>query len=92
MSEGFNDAVIGQPHVMKQSLASIYALRNSERRRPVTLLFLGDSGIGKTETAKYISSCLGTDMVRIKFSMQQTNSAYQYILVPIMVRIAWLVN
>ena len=79
MAERFNEAVIGQPHVMKQSLASIYALRNSERKRPVTLLFLGDSGIGKTETAKYISSCLGTDMVRIQFSMQQTNNAYQYI-------------
>ncbi|MGO5544402.1 AAA family ATPase [Blautia sp. HCP3S3_H10_1] len=79
IAEGFNDVVIGQPHVMEQSLASIYALRNSNRKRPVTLLFLGDSGIGKTETAKYISSCLGTDMVRIQFSMQQTNSAYQYI-------------
>ncbi len=79
MFEGFNDAVIGQPHVMKQTLSSIYALRNSERKRPVTLLFLGDSGIGKTETAKYISSCLGSDMVRIQFSMQQTNNAYQYI-------------
>lgn len=79
MSEGFSDAVIGQPHVMRQSLSSIYALRNHERKRPVTLLFLGDSGIGKTETAKYISSCLGTDMVRIQFSMQQTTSAYQYI-------------
>ena len=79
MSEGFNESVIGQPHVIKQSLASIYALRNSERKRPVTLLFLGNSGIGKTETAKYISSCLGSDMVRIQFSMQQTNSAYQYI-------------
>ena len=79
MAQGFNEFVIGQPHVMKQSLASIYALRNSERKRPVTLLFLGDSGIGKTETAKYISSCLGSDMVRVQFSMQQTNSAYQYI-------------
>ena len=79
MSEGFNDVVIGQPHIMKQSLASIYALRNGKRKRPVTLLFLGDSGIGKTETAKYISSCLDTEMVRIQFSMQQTNSAYQYI-------------
>lgn len=79
MFEGFNDAVIGQPHVMKRTLSSIYALRNSERKRPVTLLFLGDSGIGKTETAKYISSCLGSDMVRIQFSMQQTNNAYQYI-------------
>lgn len=79
MADGFNEMVIGQPHVMKQALASIYSLKCSERRRPVTLLFLGDSGIGKTETAKYISSCLGTDMVRIQFSMQQTNSAYQYI-------------
>lgn len=79
MSEGFNESVIGQPHVIKQSLSSIYALRNSERKRPITLLFLGDSGIGKTETAKYISSCLGSDMVRIQFSMQQTISAYQYI-------------
>ena len=79
MMDGFNEAVIGQAHVMKQVLASIYSLKNSKRKRPVTLLFLGDSGIGKTETAKYISSCLGTDMVRIQFSMQQTNSAYQYI-------------
>lgn len=79
MADGFNEMVIGQPHIMKQVLASIYSLKSSERRRPVTLLFLGDSGIGKTETAKYISSCLGTDMVRIQFSMQQTNSAYQYI-------------
>lgn len=56
-----------------------YGLKNSKRTRPVTLLFLGDSGIGKTETAKYISSSLKTEMVRIQFSMQQTNNAYQYI-------------
>lgn len=79
MAEDFNETVIGQPNVIKQSLCSIYSLRNTERKRPVTLLFLGESGIGKTETAKYISSSLGTDMVRIQFSMQQTSNAYQYI-------------
>ena len=79
MADGFNETVIGQPHVMRQTLTSIYSLKSSKRKRPVTLLFLGDSGIGKTETAKYISSCLGTNMVRIQFSMQQTNNAYQYI-------------
>ncbi len=79
MALGFNETVIGQPHVMKHILTSIYGLKNPKRTRPVTLLFLGDSGIGKTETAKYISSSLKTEMVRIQFSMQQTNNAYQYI-------------
>ena len=79
MADDFDETVIGQPHVMRQALASIYALRKDDRKRPVTLLFLGDSGIGKTETAKFISTCLKTEMVRIQFSMQQTNSAYQYI-------------
>ena len=76
---GYNDAVIGQPNVVKQILPSIYSLKNINRKRPVTLLLLGNSGIGKTETAKYISNSLGADMVRIQFSMQQTNNAYQYI-------------
>ena len=76
MALGFNETVIGQPHVMKHILTSIYGLKNPKRTRPVTLLFLGDSGIGKTETAKYISSSLKTEMVRIQFSMQQTNNAY----------------
>lgn len=79
MADNYNNTVIGQPNVMKNTLSAIYALRNESRKRPVTLLFLGDSGIGKTETAKYISDCLGSDMVRIQFSMQQTASAYQYI-------------
>lgn len=79
MADDFDETVIGQPHVMRQALASIYALRKGDRKRPVTLLFLGDSGIGKTETAKFISTCLKEEMVRIQFSMQQTNSAYQYI-------------
>ena len=32
LAEGFNEAVIGQPHVMKQALASIYALQNNDRK------------------------------------------------------------
>lgn len=79
IANGFNEAVIGQSQVVNKILSSIYALKNSNRKRPVTLLFLGDSGIGKTETAKYISHCIGKELVRVQFSMQQTNNAYQYI-------------
>ena len=56
-----------------------YILKNEKRKRPVSILFLGASGIGKTETAKYIGEQLGMSLVRIQFSMQQTNQAYQYI-------------
>ena len=79
IANGFNEAVIGQSQVVNKILSSIYALKNSNRKRPVTLLFLGDSGIGKTETTKYISQCIGKELVRVQFSMQQTNNAYQYI-------------
>ena len=79
MATEFDSHVIGQSHVIKTALSAIYGLRIPSRKRPVTLLFLGDSGIGKTATAKFISDCIGKEMVRIQFSMQQTTTAYQYI-------------
>ncbi len=79
MATEFDSHVIGQSHVIKTALSAIYGLRIPSRKRPVTLLFLGDSGIGKTAAAKFISDCIGKEMVRIQFSMQQTTTAYQYI-------------
>lgn len=75
----YPNTIIGQPHIVKSILPAIYALQNPNRKRPVTLLFLGDSGIGKTETANFIGKCIENEMVRIQFSMQQTNNAGQYI-------------
>lgn len=79
IAENYSKNIIGQPHVIKQVLPSLYSLTNPNRKRPVTLLFLGNSGVGKTETAKYINSFFNGEMVRIQFSMQQTGDAYKYI-------------
>ncbi|MDR3594561.1 AAA family ATPase [Clostridium sp.] len=79
ISQDFNSAILGQDNVIKQILSPIYSLKNPNRKRPVTILFLGESGVGKTETAKYVSSFIGKEIVRIQFSMQQTSDAYQYI-------------
>ena len=79
IATGYSNAVIGQPHVIQDILPAIYSLMKKRRSKPATLLFLGTSGIGKTETANFIGSCIGNGMVRIQFSMQQTNTAAQYI-------------
>lgn len=79
ISKGYDKAVIGQPHVIQDILPAIYSLIKKHRKKPATLLFLGTSGIGKTETANFIGDCIGNGMVRIQFSMQQTNNAVQYI-------------
>lgn len=79
MVDGYEDNVIGQSDVMKKVVSALYLSTNENRRKPVSILFLGDSGVGKTETAKYISDSLDQDMVRIQFSMQQTAEAYKFI-------------
>lgn len=77
--KGFNERIIGQPNVITQILSSMYSLMNNNRKRPVTLLFIGESGVGKTETAKYLNSFYTGEMLRVQFSMQQTVDAYKYI-------------
>ncbi|MCL2019741.1 MAG: AAA family ATPase [Oscillospiraceae bacterium] len=79
IADGYESQIIGQKNVIVKILQSIYSLKNANRKKPVAILFLGDSGVGKTETAKYINSFLKGEMVRIQFSMQQTNEAYNYI-------------
>ncbi len=79
MVDNYESKVIGQKNVMKQIASSLYLLKNDKRKKPVSILFLGGSGVGKTETAKFISKCLGDEIVRIQFSMQQTNEAYKFI-------------
>lgn len=79
ISDSYEENIIGQHNFVRQVLPSLYSLMNSKRTRPVTLLFLGESGVGKTETAKFINSCFKGEMVRVQFSMQQTSEAYKYI-------------
>jgi len=79
IADNFNSLVIGQDDVIIKLLSSIYSLKNTNRKKPVSVLFLGDSGVGKTETAKYISTYADDKMLRIQFSMQQTAEAFNYI-------------
>lgn len=79
MADKYYDKIIGQDEVVKQCLISLYSLISPNRKKPITFLFIGESGVGKTETAKFINSIFNGEMVRVQCSMQQTNEAYKYI-------------
>ncbi len=79
IAKEINTKIIGQDSAKRNIISNMYKLCNQSHSKPVVLLLLGDSGIGKTETAKVISSTLGGNLLRIQFSMMQTTEGYNYI-------------
>lgn len=78
-NRGYDKEVLGQPRVKSELLAALYQLTRPGRRDPVVLMFYGPSGVGKTETAKYINGLLGGELMRKQFSMYHTERFASYI-------------
>ena len=74
-----NDDVLGQEEGKRQILSGIYRLTTGSSSKPVVLMLYGPSGVGKTESAKSISKTLGGELLRVQFSMMQTQEAYDYV-------------
>lgn len=71
--------ILGQEQCKKHIVSSMYRLSKNIDNKPAVLMLYGPSGVGKTESAKSISKTLGGELVRIQFSMMQTNEAYNYL-------------
>ena len=71
--------IIGQKYCKKEIISSLYKMLVKRKDKPIVLLLYGPSGVGKTETAKTISETLGGELLRIQFSMMQSQEAYNYI-------------
>lgn len=74
-----NNDVLGQAECKKSMISGLYRLYKEQNDKPVVLMFYGPSGVGKTESAKSISRALGGDLLRIQFSMMQSNEAFNYV-------------
>lgn len=74
----YDKNVIGQPRVKSGLLAALYQLTR-RRSVPVVLMLYGPSGVGKTETAKFINSLLSGTLMRKQFSMYHTDRFASYI-------------
>lgn len=77
--ENLNSEILGQDDCKKQLISGLYKNIKSNTNKPSVLLLYGPSGVGKTQSAKNISKTLGGDLLRIQFSMMQTNEAYNYV-------------
>ena len=74
----FDKRIIGQQSVKEQILKSIFPIMNNVQYKPVVLLFYGNSGIGKTETAQFLIEKIGGQILRKQFSMYQNNESAHY--------------
>ncbi|RKJ04679.1 ATP-dependent Clp protease ATP-binding subunit [bacterium D16-54] len=74
-----NENILGQEQCKKQLITGLYRLTKEKSEKPAVFMLYGPSGVGKTETAKSISRSLGGELLRIQFSMMQTQEAYNYV-------------
>ena len=75
----FDKRVIGQQAVKEQILKAIFPIMNNVQCKPIVLLFYGNSGIGKTETAQFLTEQIGGKILRKQFSMYQNNEFATYL-------------
>lgn len=78
-SDGFAGHLVGQAAVKETLLAALYPLTTTRRTNPVVLMFYGPSGVGKTETAKFINGLLGGTLLRKQFSMFHNDKFASYL-------------
>lgn len=76
---GFPTAVIGQERAQNQILSALYGVAKGRYKKPCVLLFYGSTGIGKTETAKFIADTLEEKLFRKQFSMLHSEAFSSYI-------------
>ena len=76
----FDERIIGQEKEKKKILVALYPLiKKYNNGKPITLMFYGNSGVGKTETAKFISDILDEKLFRKQFSMFQNLKFSEYL-------------
>lgn len=76
----FDDKIIGQSNAKKSIMRKLVGHMIRPTQKPLVMMFYGKPGIGKTETAKYLSELLyGTDSIlREQMTMVGGESSVKY--------------
>lgn len=75
----YGNKIIGQPNAKEQILKAIFPVMENKQEKPVVIMFYGKSGLGKTETAQFLSEIIGGKLFRKQFSMFQNNEFASYL-------------
>lgn len=79
INNGFSDKIIGQDIARQQIVGALYDVAKKRYKKPCVMLFYGSTGVGKTETAKYISDVLKEPIFRKQFSMLHSEEFTSYL-------------
>lgn len=79
IKQGFSEVVIGQERAQNKILAALYNVAKCRYNKPCVMLFYGSTGVGKTESAKFIADILGENLFRKQFSMLHSEEFSSYI-------------
>ncbi|MBQ8643468.1 MAG: AAA family ATPase [Candidatus Methanomethylophilaceae archaeon] len=73
------NAIIGQSTAQREIIAALYDVAKGNYDKPCVMLFYGNTGVGKTETAKFIATKLNEGLFRKQFSMLHSEEFASYI-------------
>ncbi|MDD3241320.1 MAG: AAA family ATPase [Bacilli bacterium] len=80
INRNYQKKVIGQDKAIKHLLRTLLSfVKFPKTSKPLVIMFYGPSGVGKTETAKYLSKKMGGEMFYKQFSMFQNNDFSTYL-------------
>ena len=79
IKQGFPESIIGQAIAQRQIIGTLYDVAKGRFNKPCVLLFYGNTGIGKTETAKFIAEKLEERLFRKQFSMLHSEEFTSYL-------------
>ncbi|MCY7933881.1 AAA family ATPase [Bacillus spizizenii] len=76
----FHKHIIGQEKAKNHILSTVFPLTKKKYEKPVVMMFFGPAGVGKTETAKFLSNKFYNQVeFRKQFSMFQTEDFANYL-------------
>lgn len=80
INSDYSSNIIGQEKAKKNLLRSLLSFdKFKDNKKPIVLMFYGPSGVGKTETARFLSNIMGEDLFYKQFSMFQNNDFATYL-------------